>query len=98
MKKIIFNVFVVCLLFSCNLLLAQGIGLSSGMNEVTADVKNFAAGALLIGFLITGIIAVKDYSENKDIGRVLWIIIFAIVVISAIVGGYAFVKTKVKFN
>ena len=98
MKKIIFNVFVVCLLFSCNLLLAQGVGLGGGMNEVLGDMKQFATGALLVGFLITGIAAARDYSEHRDIAKAIWIIIIGIVVTLAIVGGYAFIKSRVKFS
>ncbi|MDE5510647.1 hypothetical protein KRE40_18575 [Elizabethkingia meningoseptica] len=86
-----------CLLLSCNFLLAQGIGLSSGMNEVLGDMKGFATGAVIIGFLITCVVAIRDYSEHRDVAKALWILVIGIAITLAVVGGYAFVKSRVKF-
>ncbi|PXW07098.1 hypothetical protein C8D70_12313 [Chryseobacterium sp. CBTAP 102] len=98
MKKLLVNSLTFTAVLACNMLFAGGIGLGDAVNEVLGDVKQAAAGIVIIGFLITCIVAVNDYSSHKDVGQALRILLYGVLITLAIVGAYAFIKTRVKFN
>lgn len=92
MKKYLLKVSVVVAVLAFDLALAQSLGLQSAgqklMNEV-AGAFPYVAGIL---FVIAGWKALNEYSETKDHMAALKIVMWYILAVLVIVGGYQFVK------
>lgn len=94
MRKFLFKGAVFTALLGFNLVMAQSLGLQKAgqtmMNEV-AGAFPYVAGVL---FVVAGWKALNEYSESKDILAALKIVMWYIIAVLVIIGGYQFVKTQ----
>ena len=97
LRKITQNILVLASLLFAQLLLAQGIGLSDASGDFLADMKGAAVNIILICLLILCIVAIQDYIKHKDAWQSIQIVLWGALLVVAIVGGYVYLKGKIKF-
>lgn len=94
MKNFYLKTAVLTALFGFEFLMAQSLGLDRAgkmfSSELESSFPYFAGG----GLILVGLYALYDYGKTKDYMESLKIVLFYIVGVLVVVGGYQFVKSQ----
>lgn len=96
-KKMIKNLLIFSLLLTVNFVFAQTIGFDTAADAFLTDIKAGAVSVILICILFLCIYAIQDYIKHKDAWQAIQIVLWGALVVVVIVGGFTYMKGKLKF-
>lgn len=91
-KKFFQKVTLTLFLLSGTLINAQDLGLATGGNKILAEIVKAFPIIVAILFIWVGWKALSEFNESKDVWAALKIILWFILAVFVVIGGYQLVK------
>lgn len=83
---------LILFLLSATLVNAQDLGLATGGNKILAEIVKAFPIIVAILFIYVGWKALSEFNESKDVWAALKIILWFILAVFVVIGGYQLVK------